>query len=196
MATQTRPPFIVRFYDKQYSERDASGRTLDDILRFDDDALEYHHDFVQFLFPLPERSRVNPDAPLITESVKDAFGDNEELRKRLGLAFERMAHFYGFDIASSTGEPVLSRKSNFLELAQKNWLTYVDHNHLRITRILRCLRILGLEPLSLAFYQALQENAQGVSSRSLKYWERAASRPLHLPPEEDNANAAGIGWLR
>lgn len=43
-------PFIVRFYGEEHAT-DAEGRTLDDICAFDDDALEYHHDFIQVIFP-------------------------------------------------------------------------------------------------------------------------------------------------
>lgn len=44
-------PFIVRFYGEEHAT-DAEGRTLDDICAFDDDELEYHHDFIQVIFPV------------------------------------------------------------------------------------------------------------------------------------------------
>lgn len=28
------------------------------------------------------------------------------------------------------------------------------------------------------------------------YWQRAAERPLHLPPDEADENAKGVEWLR
>lgn len=46
-----RAPFIVRFYGEEHAA-DAEGRTLDDICAFDDDQLEYHHDFIQVIFPV------------------------------------------------------------------------------------------------------------------------------------------------
>lgn len=62
----------------------------------------------------------------------------------------------------------------------------------------RSLRILGLEPLALAFRKALTKHDTGyaVGKRSLTYWDRAAFRPLHLPPDEENENATGVAWLR
>ena len=124
-----------------------------------------------------------------------------------------MAEFYGFEVASTTEGVVLSPKTNFAKIARGNWLTRFDHNHLRITRIIRyvtdplmkllsyaddcrCLRILGLESAAKAFFQALQDNASGVSPRSLMYWRRAVERPLHLPPDDEDDNAPGISWLR
>lgn len=61
-----------------------------------------------------------------------------------------------------------------------------NHNHLRITRIIRCLRILGLDSEAIAFYNALSTittgNNQIVSCRSTDYWRRAAERPVHWEP--------------
>lgn len=188
-------PFIVRFYGVE-AAKDGEGRSLEDILRFEDNELEYHHDYIQVLFPLPEPSPINPDAPIIKKGTRTAFVENEELRKQLFRAFNHMANFYAFNVKGDAAAPVLEPKPDFRKLAQNTWLTRMDHNHLRITRIIRCLRVLGLEATAQAFHQALQDNAEGVSSRSLMYWERAATRSLHLPPSEDNENACGVAWLK
>ena len=76
--------------------------------------------------------------------------------------------------------------------------TRFDHNHLRITRIIRSLRVLGLEKAALAFHSALIANdfKRRVSDRTLIFWERAAKRPLHLAPEEGDEDAEGVKWLR
>lgn len=62
----------------------------------------------------------------------------------------------------------------------------------------RSLRILGLESLAVAFYDALvrEDGCRVVSKNSLLFWERAAMRPLHLPPSESNEEATGVVWLR
>jgi hypothetical protein len=39
---------------------DTEGRRLEDILAWPDDDLEEVHDFIQWLFPLPEPSRASP----------------------------------------------------------------------------------------------------------------------------------------
>ena len=108
-----------------------------------------------------------------------------------------MASFYAFDVSGTQLDPTLTPKQNFNKLAGETWRTRMDHNHLRITRIIRSMRILGLEPAALAFHNALVANAgDQVSSRSLMYWKRAAERPLHLPPDESNEEAAGVKWLK
>lgn len=135
-SEQPPPPFVVRFYGADRA-RDAEGRTLDEILKFDDRSLEYHHDFIQVLFPLPERSPVNPAAPLITKSVQQAFEQDDKLREQLFKAFKRLANFYAFDVSGPKESPTLTPKKHFKRLASETWLTRMDHNHLRITRIIR-----------------------------------------------------------
>jgi len=83
-----------------------------------------------------------------------------------------------------------------------------DHNHLRISRILRSLRILGLESEAAAFYKVLSDilhsaNTQLVSCRSAEFWRRSAERPLHWSPQipEDICHAdknwsLGLDFLR
>ena len=46
--------------------RDHRGRLLSHILGFSLDELEFHHDYIQWLFPLPEPSGANPSAPLLS----------------------------------------------------------------------------------------------------------------------------------
>lgn len=77
----------------------------------------------------------NHEAPLITQATREAFLASPELRSQLVKAFKRMANFYGFDLV------VHDEKYCFLDRpsapASDTWLTSMDHNHLRITRIIR-----------------------------------------------------------
>lgn len=92
------------------------------------------------------------------------------------------------------------RGDNF-DIASQNWVCRFDHNHLRITRIIRSLRVLGLEDEALAFFMALKlvQETSNISSRSLMYWSRAAFRPLNIEPEvdpEDEDVVCGPRFLR
>jgi hypothetical protein len=69
--------------------------------------------------------------------------------------------------------------------SKRYWEKEKDHNHLRITRIIRSLRILGLEIEAQAFYEYLKENAVRTSKISHMYWKRAAERPLNVKPDLD-----------
>ena len=84
--------------------------------------------------------------------------------------------------------------------ASEHWVTRFNHNHLRITRIIRSCRVLGLEDEAQTFYGALMAIAgerRGVISRkTLMFWRRAAERPLHLAPEDEDADGGReLDWL-
>ncbi|KAK5174552.1 uncharacterized protein LTR77_001633 [Saxophila tyrrhenica] len=204
MAPQS---FIINFYSTD-NECDHKGRTFNDILRFNNQALEHEHDYIQVLFPLPERSPINPTAPVITPEVRAAFLDHSGLRERLVLALERMLQFYGFglnpsysklEIANFTAtsdigprareDALIGRSPNFERRAPITWLKSMDHNHLRLTRIIRCLRVLGLDVLAWALYQALMghDRIENVSDRT--------RRVLWLEPSEGD-DGKGVKWLR
>lgn len=44
---------------------------------------------------------------------------------------------------ADTAQGNIAEASNFQTRARDSWLTTMDHNHLRISRIIRCMRILG-----------------------------------------------------
>jgi len=163
-----------------YSGRapDHAGRFLNQIQRWPDERLESVHDFIQWLFPLPEPSPVNPLAPALDRQTVAAFAERPELRESLRGSFLRMLRFYGLKL--EPGEPPsVTRAANFSERAAV-WLRPGNHNHLRITRILRSLTLLGLKREAAAFLECLEaiytEDPRRISSVSLGYW-RAASGP-------------------
>lgn len=168
---------IVRFYS--VVAPDDQGRWLVDIQRWDDDRLEARHDFIQWLFPLPEPSPVNPSAPVLDTETIQAFRERADLREALKRSFIRMILFYGFEMEE--GENPVVRPSPRFQQAAANWLAPGNHNHLRITRILRATTLLGLEPYAEAFLAALrnvyetQQGRRSISVTSLQYWALALS---------------------
>lgn len=196
MAYQPSPePFIVQFYDPNNQAKDRRGRTRSSIIAWSDDELEYHHDYIQLLFPLPEGSPFNPSAPVIDEATFYAFRSRLELQTQLHASLHRMLHFYGFRFASETGSGGHSQSlqvlngSNYSE-ASRNWVRRFNHNHLRITRILRSLRVLGLEKEASEFFKALKRVYEEgkIGQKSMMFWTRAIERPLHLAPEDEDYN--------
>ena len=192
-------PAAVAFYRDTNPQADRRGRTLSQILSWSDNDLERSHDYIQYLFPLPERSPYNRFAPLITEDVFSAFRANttegEGLRINLCRAFERMLAFYGFQIVRYDAGLLQGPRGAAIRADDHqehfpNWVKSFDHNHLRITRIIRCLRLLGLEEEAAIFYEALfklsksQDYGGKIGKKSLMFWRRAATRKLWNPPEE------------
>ncbi|KAI0016595.1 hypothetical protein F4780DRAFT_783115 [Xylariomycetidae sp. FL0641] len=202
---------LVDFYDPFTGGEDFRGRTLDSILEWTDDDLEVSHDYIQTLFPLPEGSLVNGMAPVLDEETTLYFRARPDLKDNMRRALTRILSFYGFDITwektdNPSGSDVVNEKEaggpsqNIIvepkksaKAGFKHWLKPLDHNHLRITRILRSLRVLGLKPEAQAFYDALISTNDGygkVRQSSLQFWKRAMENPLYLAPD-----GTEVEWL-
>ena len=162
---------LVAFYRGEAP--DDRGRTLADLGGWGNDRMEAVHDYIQALFPLPEPSRFNARAPLLDAAALTRFRSDPVIRANLLRSFGVMLRFYGFR-EDAAGRVVPA--ADFAARAA-DWLVPGDHNHLRITRILRCLTLCGLGDRAAAFLAALKEIAGPgkVASESLRFWENAVS---------------------
>lgn len=126
------------------------------VLGQDDDWFETRHDFIQWLFPLTEPSRAVPGAPVLTAAEAARLRAEPRARRRMLAATRRMEGFYARTDA---------------------WLAAHDHNHLRITRIIRSLRLLVDDAAADAFRAFIldQLRARGgrVNADSLRFWAAA-----------------------
>ena len=138
---------------------DSEGRFFGEILTWDDERLEAVHDYIQWLFPLPEPSAFNPDAPLLTRTdIAEARAD-AEVQANLRAALDRMLRFYGLT-------PETAAKP-------KPWVCAADHNHLRLTRILRALTLLGLVEEADALHAAISRYDAIFPERTKRFWRQA-----------------------
>ena len=136
--------------------RDGRGRLLADVLAFDDARIEAVHDFIQWLFPLPDPSQAVPGSPVLGRAEAAAIRTDPRALEGLRAALARMARFYA---------------------GTDHWLVRFDHNHRRITRIIAATRdLLGREEAA-RFHAAVKarDAAEGgvIDPVSLRYWERA-----------------------
>jgi hypothetical protein len=166
---------LLRFYDG--TGTDDRGRRLEDIWSWEHPQLEAVHDFIQWMFPTRRPSGVNPLAPLITDEVQQAFARSVRLRNRLRQSLIVMLDFYGFERCETEEGPSVARGPHF-ERRSRNWLSPGNHNHLRITRMLRSLRLLGLSEEARAFFLALVEvcesdGCHAISGGTLRRWRSA-----------------------
>jgi hypothetical protein len=164
---------LVLFYKNRAP--DNKGRMLEDILQWDDKKLESTHNFIQWLFPLPEQSGANPSAPRLSlDDNIECFRSDERIRENIPRSLERMLTFYGLELDQSS--QIVKRSSKFNKRSS-SWLTPWNHNFLRITRILRSLTLTGFEELSAAFFACLEEiyrsHAAEIGSTSFQYWRQA-----------------------
>jgi hypothetical protein len=151
---------------------DIEGRTLKEILAWDDDSLEEVHDFIQWLFPLPEPSQFNPDAPLLTDNDIINFKGDPQLQANLLKSFDRILGFLGF--ALEDGNVV--EGENFSDRIPDVW-AIPNHNWLRITRVLRSMTLLGLERQAKALYERLSfyytRRRFPIPESTFQYWTEA-----------------------
>lgn len=140
----------------QGTGRDSQGRYHADILKFSDEELEEIHDYIQWLFPLREKSMAVPGSPVIeSDEMIQTLRSDAEVRAHMFQALERMKQFYGDN---------------------DHWLEQGNHNHLRITRILKSISLLSSPENAREFYKFIMqrvESAQPVTKESLEYWRKS-----------------------
>ena len=165
---------IVEFYS---GGRDAAGRTLDEILAWDDDRLEAVHDYIQRVFPTRQPSGVNPFAPLVTADTIRTFAADETLHTRLRHSLDRMLAFYGLRRHADRIEIDAAR----FPARSRTWLHPGNHNHLRLTRMMDSLAALGLREDALSLKTCLLDDvctgpgAGRVAARTIEFWATAAA---------------------
>lgn len=150
---------------------DHQGRRLEDIWALPPFWLEHTHDYIQWLFPIPEMGHINAFAPLLTTDVQVAFEREALLRQHQQYSLDVMLDFFGLERDGSviTAQPTLSIQTHI-------WLKAGGHNHLRITRIIRSLALCDQPELAQAFQQSVIDigTQHGVvSETSLQFWRDA-----------------------
>lgn len=139
---------------------DPQGRHLHDILAWSDEELESVHDYIQWLFPLPEPSAFNPDSPLLTQADIIAASTDETISANIRAAFQRMLGFYALTPETENNP--------------KPWVCAADHNHLRFTRILRSLTLLGFPEEARTLYAGISRYDSAFPERTKEFWRNAA----------------------
>nr|WP_298967651.1 opioid growth factor receptor-related protein [uncultured Halomonas sp.] len=150
---------------------DHKGRYLSDIWALSPFWLEHTHDYIQWLFPIPEAGRFNAFAPLLTSVVQAAFEGDNLLRQHQQRSLDVMLDFFGL---AREGNAISAQST--LSIQSHIWLKAAGHNHLRITRIIRSLALCHQPELAQAFQQAvIHIGAQHgvVSETSLQFWRSA-----------------------
>lgn len=157
---------------------DAAGRMIGEIWAKPETWLESRHDFIQWLFPLPEPSGANLDAPLLGPADAREIAARADLRDALIRSLDTMMRLYG----------IVRQGDTFIRTPAfpgpyRHWLGPIDHNHLRFTRMLRCLALCGLGDMAAGLRRLLYDiaatEAVGSWSTALRYWREAG-----LPPSD------------
>ena len=137
-------------------ETNSSGWLLSHVWKFNDTQIENTHTFIQWVFPTDEPSRATPGSPVLDEEQILEIQNSEQAKQNLS----KSAEWY-FDFL---------RRNNF-------WRKPHDHNHLRITRVIKSLRLLcgddEADYFKEQFWQLLGADISQIPSKTIEYWENA-----------------------
>ena len=100
---------------------DSAGKTIDQLLDLNDVYWERMHDLIQWLFPLDEASRSVRNAPVLIVSQIRQIRESEPIQANIQRSVLRYKEFLARTI---------------------KWRSGYDHNHLRISRVIKSLRLL------------------------------------------------------
>jgi hypothetical protein len=155
-----------------------SGRTVDEIWQWDWERLENVHDYIQWLFPLKERSAFNSDAPLLNDLIIEEFHRSDLLKTGVKQSLEVMLDFLGLDLVEDGEGQIRVEEGLSFKVRGENWIARRKHNHLRLTRILASTRLLGLGSYSVALFRCLegiyQKRGDEISRTTYQFWKSAA----------------------
>ena len=135
---------------------DGRGRSLSMIMALDDQAIESTHDFIQWMFPLDEPSCSHPGAPVLDLFEIEEIKSSEVAQENL---MQSADWYFGF----------LQRHDH--------WIRQYDHNHLRISRAIKSLRLLVSDEVADRYRAAILDFLGGsisaISERSREHWLNA-----------------------
>lgn len=147
---------------------------ISDIWEFNHDKLERDHNYIQWLFPLKERSKYSNMAPIVSDDFILHYADDDLIQRNMMHSLSVMLDFYGFEFTEQGIMP-----ANDFEEKKLEWLTKNNHNYLRITRILKSLMIFGMENVSIDLFKELekvymyQNPSAAISVETYDYWKKA-----------------------
>lgn len=153
--------YVLFYRDERLT---IAGHSFSDILAFSDDQLEREHMYIQWLFPNRKLSQMQPGAATepFTDEAAEEMLDDDIVVARIGLAVQMMLRFWGIQWNGNTVRVV--DKERF---AAK--LGRVNHNQLRMTRMLEFLRCLEWSALIDDIRAELQANIAG-QKRAMGFW--------------------------
>lgn len=145
---------LIKFFNDESHHPTYGSYT--DIVERDDEFWETTHDFIQWIFPINEPSRFNQKAPVIDQSSIRQLLESDKTKQKLSLGTDRYKSFLR---------------------ANDNWRFGYDHNHMRISRVIKCLRLLSDDQSANKFKYwvagELGDDIDQIHPESQRYWRLA-----------------------
>jgi hypothetical protein len=161
---------------------DERGRTLASLRDVSDQEFEASHDFIQTMFPLMEKSMHHKDSPVLTDDdVKQLIASRSAVSE-MALNLIRLGDFLGVS------------PGRYDEAKQAWWCNDGNHNLLRVTRVIRSIRLFGSEVVSKQFCNIVTDIAtkRGVNETTKQFWWKAAHDPINASLTEHFLKLRGI----
>ena len=166
-------------------------KSCEEFRKANDKNLESHHDYIQVVFPNLERSGYANRDLYLNKNLKkwQELMQNLELRlkiqKNLNLNLIRILKFFGFEVT-------LDKNSKIIRLVAKNdgvVFNPGDHNSLRLTRVLKCLKIFGLDNEYNLIINSIDSNKEIMTKinknltlkKSYEYWIKSKKTNCLFP---------------
>ena len=143
--------------------KNRSNYSLEDILKFNDKRIEGTHDFIQWVFPTTEKSSAVFYAPKLSDADLVILANSTVMLSNL----ERTTEWY----------------LDFL-LRNSFWKKQYDHNHLRITRVIKSLGTLHGNALASWLLTQVKNSAGNKLDKmktAVEYWDAALSESEPKP---------------
>eukprot|EP00927_Polykrikos_kofoidii_P032357 TRINITY_DN27598_c0_g1_i1.p1 TRINITY_DN27598_c0_g1~~TRINITY_DN27598_c0_g1_i1.p1 ORF type:complete len:716 (+),score=123.59 TRINITY_DN27598_c0_g1_i1:28-2148(+) len=158
---------------------DCSGRRLEDIYDYDFRRMERCHDYIQWLFPTDEASRFNLRAPMMTPELRATVRRDPVLANTIRRSLDKFCDFLGLEVVRKDEVLVVQKAPHFEERFVDCWRGGCggnggNHNWLRISRVLHCLRLVGLDEEAGALFSCLERlHKSGIRCGvALEHWRR------------------------
>ncbi len=135
---------------------DIYNRYLEDIWKMSDEDIESVHNFIQWTFPLNERSGAVPNSPILTQQEIIDIKKSEIAKQNIKKSADWFVDF-------------LTRNSY--------WICQSNHNHLRITRVIKSLRLIHSNEEAENFknnvMNLIKGNEHKINPISLEFWKNS-----------------------
>jgi len=135
---------------------DHQGRTHAFILEQGDQWLEDTHDYIQWLFPLDQFSGSRRASPVLDDQAIVQIQQSDKAQQAMKMAASRMRKFW---------------------MHNQHWVTRYNHNHLRITRVIKSLRLLvsdqEADQMKKWMVSNLGPNIKAIDPKAVQFWGEA-----------------------
>lgn len=165
-------------------KKNPMGYEINWLRMMNEEQKEKTHDYIQWMFPLQERSQYCMYSPVLSKEVIEKLKENEAVKSSMLLSFYSMLSFWGFSYVDLSTMPYEALRKEKIVILPDNsnssfgkWISKRNHNYKRITRVLKSLRLFGLEEYADAFESALEcvfaYYSELIGEETMQYWKSA-----------------------